>query len=201
MLRSPGWPGTDSKRPRGSSLRSRTASRRSVGEPAGRGPSSTWRRSSANARRPSKRSTLSRALDAARTGASSWSNAPLTAATNPPTISTAVTPSAIARPLTPRSVVGGHRLEQLGEARPRRLPARGHVLGGDAVRRRLVTPQDLARDALAVDLVGAVVEARRAREAVHRLERQVGRVAERAVDLQGAVDHVVHDARAVELDQ
>ena len=70
-----------------------------------------------------------------------------------------------------------------------------------AVRRRLVAAQDPARDGLAVDLVGAVVEARGAREAVHLLQRQVGRVAERAVDLQRAVDDVVQHVRAEELDQ
>ena len=42
-LRSPGCPGTGSKRPCGSARRSRPASPRSVCEPAGRGPSSTWR--------------------------------------------------------------------------------------------------------------------------------------------------------------
>ena len=65
----------------------------------------------------------------------------------------------------------------------------------------LVAAQDLAGDRRAVDLVGAVVDARGAREAVHRLERQVGRVAERAVDLQRAVDDVVQHLGAVELDQ
>ena len=39
MLRRPGWPGTASKCPRGSACLSRTASLRSTGEPAGRGPS------------------------------------------------------------------------------------------------------------------------------------------------------------------
>ena len=58
----------------------------------------------------------------------------------------------------------------------------------------------MAGDRLAVDLVGAVVDAGGAREAVHLLERQVGRVAERAVHLERAVDDVVQHAGAEELD-
>src|SRR5215213_7534061 len=62
------------------------------------------------------------------------------------------------------SIVGGDRLEQVRE-----------VLARDAVGGRLVAAQDDLGDALAVDLVGPVVEARPARVAVHRLERHVGR--------------------------
>src|SRR5207249_50871 len=58
-----------------------------------------------------------------------------------------------------------------------------------------------AREYRAVDLVGAVVDARVARLAVHELERRVGRDPERAVHLDGAVDHVVEHARAPELDE
>src|SRR4051812_30693004 len=119
------------------------------------------------------------------------SGKPLTASTTNPTPSAIWTTSATTRTRTDRpperSVVGRHRLEDVGETAARVLAARGDVLGRDPVRRRGVAAQDLARDGLAVDLVGPVVEARRAREAVHRLERQVGRVAERAVDLQRAV--------------
>src|SRR5215218_7668992 len=79
-----------------------------------------------------------------------------------------------------RSIVGGDRLEQMREALARGLAPRGDVLARDAVGGRLIAAQNDLRDALAVDLVGAVVEARRARVAVHRLERHVGRVSERA---------------------
>src|SRR4051812_22137548 len=99
------------------------------------------------------------------------------------------------------SVVRGHRLEQVRELLLRLGAARRHVLAGHVVRRRLVAGQDLPRDADAMDLVGAVIEARPAREAVHRLEGQVGGVAERAVDLQRPVDHVVQGGGAEELDQ
>src|SRR4051812_27921484 len=131
---------------------------------------STCLRSSANARRPSKRFTCSPALDAVRSAASSPWKAPPAAATTKPTASRAATASPMARPLTRPSVVGGHRLQEVGEARPRRLAAGRHVLARHAVGGRLVAAQDLPRDALAVDLVGAVVEARGAGEAVHRLE-------------------------------
>src|SRR3954471_11954919 len=99
------------------------------------------------------------------------------------------------------SIVGGDRLEQVREALARGLAPRRDVLARDAVGGRLVAAQDDPGDALAVALVGPVVEARRARVAVHRLERHVGRVAERAVDLQRAVDDVVQDLGAEELDQ
>src|SRR5918996_1358959 len=130
---------------------------------------------------------------------------PFTASTTSPTPSATCTTSATTRTRTDsppeRSVVCRHRLEDVGEAPARLLAARRDVLRRHAVGRRLVAAQDLPRDGLAVDLVRPVVEARRARVAVHRLERQVGRVAECAVDLQRPVDDVVHDGRAVELDQ
>ena len=66
--------------------------------------------------------------------------------------------------------------------------------------RGAVVLQRVTRDGLAVDLVGPVVDARGARPAVHRLERHVGGVAQRAVGLDGAVDHVVQHRRAVVLD-
>ena len=58
MLRRPGCARTFSKRPLGSSARSLTATRRSAGEPAGRGPASTCILAVAIARVPSKRLTL-----------------------------------------------------------------------------------------------------------------------------------------------
>src|SRR4051794_15764678 len=216
MLRRPGWPGTFSKRPSGSSGRRRSASARSCGEPAGRWPTATWRRISAIARPASKRF-----VRAAGTAGSSplataselllppppppISGKPLTASTTRPAPSASWTISATTRMRTDsppeRSVVGRHRLEDVGEAPAGVLPARRDVLGRHAVGRRLIAPQDLPRDRLAVDLVRAVVEARRARVAVHRLQREVGRVAERTVDLQRAVDDVVHDAGPEELDE
>src|SRR4051812_45867935 len=141
---------------------------------------STCRRSSANARRPSKRLTCSPALDAVRSAASPPWKAPPTAATTRPTASTAATASPMTRPLTRPSVVGGHRLQEVGEAGPRRLAAGWHMLARHAVRGRLVAAQDLPRDALAVDLVGAVVEARGTGGAGHGLERQGPRVNQRA---------------------
>src|SRR5882672_6657344 len=48
------------------------------------------------------------------------------------------------------SVVGGHRLEEVGELAPRRLAPAGHVLAGHVVGGRLVAAQDLSRDGLAV---------------------------------------------------
>src|SRR5919204_3189079 len=97
------------------------------------------------------------------------SGKPLTARTMSPAPSAsctirATTSTRTERPPAPRdSVVGGHRLEDLGEPPARGLAARGHVLGRHAVRGRLVAAQDLARDRLAVDPVGAVVETRGAR--------------------------------------
>src|SRR4051795_3156917 len=215
MLRSPGSLGTFSKRPSGSSGRRRSASARSCGEPAGRWPTASWRRISAIARSASKR--FVRAAGTAGSGplaaASELlppppppiSGKPFTASTTRPAPSASWTISATTRMRTDsppeRSVVGRHRLEDVGEAPARLLPAGRDVLGRHAVGRRLVAAQDLPRDRLAVDLVRAVVEAGGARVAVHRLEREVGRVAERAVDLQRAVDDVVHDPRAEELDE
>ena len=63
-----------------------------------------------------------------------------------------------------------------------------------------VALQHLAGDGDLVHLVRAVVDAGGAGVAVHRLERQVGGVAERAVDLDGPVDHVVEHLGAPELD-
>src|SRR3954449_10372255 len=203
MLRSPGWLGTFSKRPSGSSGRRRSASARSCGEPAGRRPTATWRRISPIARSASKRfvraaGTAGRGpLAAASEGAPPpppISGKPFTASTTRPAPSPSWTISATTRMRTDsppeRSVVGRHRLEDVGEAPARLLPAGRDVLGRHAVGRRLVAAEDLARDRLAVDLVRAVVEAGGARVAVHRLEREVGRVAERSVDLQRAVDDV-----------
>src|SRR5919197_6428029 len=101
------------------------------------------------------------------------SGKPLTATTISPAPSASWTASAITSTRTDRpparrdSVVGGHRLEDLGELPPRRIASGRHVLRGHGVGRRLVAAQDLARDRLAVDLVGPVVEARGARIAVH----------------------------------
>src|SRR4051794_35121962 len=61
-------------------------------------------------------------------------------------------------------VVARHRLEQVREALARGGEGGRHVVAGDLV--RLVAPQDPAGDRLAVHLVGAVVDAGRAREAV-----------------------------------
>src|SRR3954449_12585493 len=170
---------------------------------------------SAKARGASNRSALGFGTGAATAGARSplpsppppMSGKPLAATTISPAPRTSWTTSATTSTRTdspPRrsdSVVGRHRLEQIGELAPRRLAAGRHVLAGHLVGRRLVAAQDLACDRLAVDLVGAVVEARGARVAIHGLERQVGRVAQRAVDLHRAVDDVVQHAGAEELDQ
>ena len=64
----------------------------------------------------------------------------------------------------------------------------------------LVALEDLAGDGDLVDLVGAVVDAGGAGVAVHRLEREVGGVAEAAVHLDGAVDHLVEHLGAPPLD-
>src|SRR3954470_13446404 len=218
MSRRPGWFGTSSKRPSGSSGRSRSASARSCGEPAARWPTATWRRVSANARAALIRFT--RAAGTAANGPLARSDAgPVVLSPPPPPTSGKASTASTARPAPSaswtiratrrtrtdsppvRSVVSRHRLKDVREAPARLLAAGGQVLGRHAVRRRLIAAQDLARDRLAVHLVRAVVEARRARVAVHRLEREVGRVAERAVDLQRAVDDVVHDAGTEELDE
>src|SRR3712207_1428538 len=75
------------------------------------------------------------------------------------------------RTLSCSSVVAGDSFKKVREALAGRRAAGGHVLGRDLVGRRLVAAQDLAGHRLAVHLVGAVVEPRAAREAVHRLER------------------------------
>src|SRR4051794_20933122 len=54
-------------------------------------------------------------------------------------------------------IVGGHRLEQVGEALARGGQRGRHVVAGDLV--RLVAAQDPAGDRLAVDLVRALREA------------------------------------------
>src|SRR3954463_2871429 len=100
-----------------------------------------------------------------------------------------------------RLIVGGDRLEQVREPLARGLAPGGYVLAWDAFGCWLVAAQDDLGHALAVDLVGPVVEACRAGVAVHGLERHVGRVPERAVDLQRTVDDVVQDLGAEELDQ
>src|SRR5215218_1419433 len=61
------------------------------------------------------------------------------------------------------SIVGGDRLEQVREALARGLAPRRDVLAWDAVGGRLVAAQDEFGDALAVNLVRPVVEARRRR--------------------------------------
>src|SRR5438046_3719637 len=144
----------------------------------------------AKARPASKRSTLGLGTSGATAGARSalpapppLSGKPLIATTTRPAPRASCTTSATTStrtdspPWRSDSVVGRHRLEEVGELASRRLAAGRDVLAGHLVRRRLVAAQDLARDRLAVDLVGAVVEAGGPRVAVHRLERHGGRVA------------------------
>src|SRR5256885_1613709 len=108
------------------------------------------------------------------------SGKPLTATTMSPAPRTSWTTSATTSTRTdsPRwrsdSVVGGHRLEQVGELAPRRLATGRDVLAGHLVGRRLVAAQDLARDRLAVGPVRAGGGARGPRRAGHRLERDGG---------------------------
>src|SRR6476659_5380619 len=137
----------------------------------------------AKARVASKRSTRGRGTAGAVAGARSalpsppppMIGKPLIATRTSPAPRTSCTTSATTSTRTDRppwrsdSVVGGHRLEEVGELAPRRLAARGHMLAGHLVGRRLVAAQDLAGDRLAVDLVGAVIEARGPRVPVHRL--------------------------------
>src|SRR3954469_22487033 len=85
-------------------------------------------------------------------------------------------------------VVARPPLDKVGEALAGGGKRGRHVIAGDLV--RLVAAQDPAGDRLAVDLVGPVVDAGRAGEAVHALERHVAGVAQRAVDLDRAVDDV-----------
>src|SRR5579864_7173642 len=92
-------------------------------------------------------------------------------------------------------------VEQLRELLPRRLAARRNVLAGPDPLWRSVRGKDLTSDRLAVHLVGAVVDAGRARVAIHLLEWKIARIAKRAVDLDRPVDHVVQHLRAEELDQ
>src|SRR4051794_40189363 len=155
-------PGTASNLPPGRSGRRKSPARRRLSEPAGRCPKfSTCLRRSENARSSSKRSTLARGV---------------LAAPAPPHAASGDTTAASARASASRLVVGGHRLQQVREALLGLRLARRDVLGGDAVRRGLVAAQDLARHRLAVDLVGPVVEAGPAGEAVHGLEGHVGAV-------------------------
>src|SRR3954452_4294102 len=185
MFRRP--PSTASKRPLGNPARRKPAAVRCAGDSGGRGPSATWRCASEYARAASKRSTFGLGTAAGLAAPPLIVSSRTAPVTNAPTMSTCSAISAARM----RLVVAGHRLEEVRELLARGGTATGDVLGRHLVGRRRVAAQDLARDGLAVDLVGAVVEARAAGEAVHRLERQVGGVAERAVGLQRAVDHVV----------
>ena len=65
-----------------------------------------------------------------------------------------------AEPPRPALVVGGDRLEQLGEPLARLCAPRRQVLARDSVRRRLIAGEDVPRDRLAVHLVRAVVDPR-----------------------------------------
>src|ERR1700694_319240 len=87
-------------------------------------------------------------------------------------------------------------LQERGEPSLRSFAPRGDVLAGPYARGHLVTGQYLARHRDAMDLVGAGVHASGARVPVHLLQREVGRIAKGAVDLDGAVDHVVQDLGA-----
>src|SRR5439155_22298340 len=78
-------------------------------------------------------------------------------------------------------------------------PVSAGVRSGPGVAGRVL--QEPAGDHHAVDLVGPVVEAGVAGFAVHLLEWRVCGDAERAVDLDGPVDHVVEHAGAPELDE
>src|SRR5215207_9531941 len=106
-------------RPLGSRSRSQRASSRASSDLAGRGPISTWWRRSLKARSRSKRSTFNPA--SARGGE----------LPPHPAISTAATTTGT------HLVVGGHRLQQGGEALAGGVATRRHVLGGDAVLGRL----------------------------------------------------------------
>src|SRR3954470_23534598 len=199
MLRRP--PPIGTKRPPGSAARRNSAARRCAAEPAGRGPSATWRRAHFIARSASKRSTfaagtagtagLSVSRPPASAGCEAVVDAPLSS--SPPNRSPSA-PVAIAMISAPASsswtartttsgrrrraelIVRGDGGQQVGEALAGGLAPRRHVLGRDVVGRRLVPAQDLAGDGRAVDLVRAVVEPGAAGVAVHGLERQVGGV-------------------------
>src|SRR4051794_41258640 len=66
------------------------------------------------------------------------------------------------------SVVGGHRLEDVGEPPARGLAAGRHVLGRDAVGRWLLAAQDLTRDRPAGGPRGGAAEKRRGRRTGQR---------------------------------
>ena len=121
---------------------------------------------------------------------------------------------------TARMRLAGGPNRRLGQRAPaRRSPLRGRRWPAPAGRRsaarassrrvgmcslgtsvRRVVAQRAPRHGLAVHLVGAVVDAGGPGGAVHVLEREVAGEPERAVDLDGPVDHVVEDAGAEVLD-
>src|SRR4051795_1960675 len=152
------------------------ASLRAAGEPAGRGPRSTWYLSHFQARSSSKRSTFVALVSAIAVACAAvalgFGVSPLPHA---PSANAQISVASIGL------VVGGHRLEEVREALAGRFAAGRDVLARGLA--RLVAAQDAPCDRLAVDLVGPVVEPGGARVAVHLLERQVGAVAERAVGL------------------
>src|SRR5438067_1705390 len=194
MLRRP--PGIASKRPPGSPARRNVAASPWAADSGGRGPSATCLAASAYAREASNPSTFGLG-----TAAGFASPSPvLSSATAPTARQAAITTCTAMSAARDRLIVARHRLEQVRELRAGGGAAGRHVLGGHLAGRRREAAQDLARHGLAVDLVGAVVEARAAGKAVHRLQRQVGRVAQRPVRLQRAVDDVMQRLRAVELD-
>src|SRR4051812_43912759 len=172
MLRRPA--SIASKRPFGSPARRNAAALRCAADSGGRGRRGTCRCASEYARAASKRSTFGLGTAAGLAAPSLIVSSRTAPVTNAPTMSTCSAISAARM----RLVVAGHRLEEVRELLARGGTATGDVLGRHLVGRRRVAAQDLARDGLAVDLVGAVVEARAACEAIHRLERQVGGVAE-----------------------
>src|SRR5579864_1614060 len=99
------------------------------------------------------------------------------------------------------SGISGRGVEQLRELLPRRLAACWNVLARPYPIRCSVRGKDLTGDRLAVHLVGAVVDAGRTRVSIHLLEWKIARIAQRTVDLDRPVDHVVQHLRAEELDQ
>src|SRR4051794_27259147 len=177
MFRRP--PSTASKRPLGNPARRKPAAVRCAADSGGRGPSATCRCASEYARAASKRSTFGLGTAAGLASPSLIVNSRMAPVTKEPTMSTCSAISAARM----RLVVAGHRLEEVRELLARGGTAGRDVLRGHLVGRWLVAAQDLSRDRLAVDLVGPVVEARAARKPIHRLQRQVGGVAKRAVRL------------------
>src|SRR4051794_13542366 len=163
--------------------------------PAGRGPSFTWYSSSDHARSASNRSVPAAAVAACSAVGAGVSATGFGSLPAPHAASTNTQVSAGST----RLVIRADGFEQIGEAGPRLLAACRDVLGRHVV--GLVAAQDPPGDGLAVDLVGAVVQAGGAGVAVHRLKRQVGRVTERAVDLQRAVDDLEEHVGPEELDQ